>query len=553
MDKNRKHEWIQGDIMYRILLVDDEILVRDAIKENIDWEGIGCELVGDCQNGQEAAEFVKQHPVDIVLTDICMPYMDGMELSHFLHDNYPDIVIVIFSGFGEFEYAKKAIQYNVSEYLLKPVTAMELTSVINDMKEKVNQKKKEKSRLENLTKASENYRKNAQIIRSKTIEELVTCSRDVNESLQQLRGLGIELTASSYRVALFDIDLYSDMYQIDMEKRQESALMAFVLFNISDEIVNREQAGIAFQEGSNRVCILFQGMRTKEMADKMKDICREIQQKVKEVIGIEISIGIGCWVKGPEELYQSYDKAVQAISYRYLLGGKFLLDTEECHLEKSISLTDSLEQLTDSLKTGKKESMELSMAKMEEDIRSALVVKSRACMYLQQIVRAIGDVYESVITNSQQLNKKRELLLQNIPEQKTFQKAAGSVKEFAQTVFEELSRMNTSSGQRQAYLALDYIQNNYMDPDLSLNSICSYLSISTSHFSTVFKEMTGETFMEVLIRTRMQKAKELLENTTLKNYEIAEKVGFSDPHYFGISFKKMTGKTPTEYARENRK
>ena len=140
--------------MYRILLVDDEILVRDAIRENIDWAGMDCELVGDCQNGQEAAEFVNKHPVDIVLTDICMPYMDGMELSHFLHDNYPDIVIVIFSGFGEFEYAKKAIRYNVSEYLLKPITAMELTAVIGRMKEKVDQRQKEKRKLENLTKAS---------------------------------------------------------------------------------------------------------------------------------------------------------------------------------------------------------------------------------------------------------------------------------------------------------------------------------------------------------------------------------------------------------------
>ena len=92
-----------------------------------------------------------------------------------------------------------------------------------------------------------------------------------------------------------------------------------------------------------------------------------------------------------------------------------------------------------------------------------------------------------------------------------------------------------------------------MDPDLSLNSICSYLNISTSYFSTIFKEMTGETFVEVLTRTRMEKAKELLENTTMKNYEIAEKVGFSDPHYFGIAFKKITGKTPTEYAREKRR
>ncbi|MCI6004280.1 MAG: response regulator [Blautia sp.] len=539
--------------MYRILLVDDEILVRDAIRENIDWAGIDCELVGNCQNGQEAAEFVKQHPVDIVLTDICMPYMDGMELSHFLHDNYPDIVIVIFSGFGEFEYAKKAIQYNVSEYLLKPITAMELTAVINRMKEKVDQRQKEKRKMEKLTKVSENYRKNAQIIRSKAIEALVSCSQNVNESLAQLKGMGIELGASNYRVAVFDIDLYSDMYKVDVEKRQESALMAFVLYNISNEIVERESAGIAYQEGGNRVCILFQGTRTRDFSNKIRSICREIQQKVKEVIGIDVSMGIGTWVRNLEDLILSHDMAAKAIQYRYLLGGSLLLDMEEKKPNGEISLYDTLEQLTDSLKTGKKETMVLCLSRMEQEIKGALVEKSRACMYLQQMVRAIGSASDSVQADREEPLRGREALLRNVTEQSTFQQAIGLVKEYAQEVFENLSSMNSSSGQRQAYLALDYIQNNYMDPNLSLNSICSYLSISTSYFSTIFKEVTGETFMEVLIRTRMDKARELLENTTLKNYEIAEKVGFSDPHYFGISFKKITGKTPTEYAREYRK
>ena len=539
--------------MYRILLVDDEILVRDAIRENIDWAGMDCELVGDCQNGQEAAEFVNKHPVDIVLTDICMPYMDGMELSHFLHDNYPDIVIVIFSGFGEFEYAKKAIRYNVSEYLLKPITAMELTAVIGRMKEKVDQRQKEKRKLENLTKASENYRKNAQIIRSKAIEALVGCSQDVNESLAQLKNMGIELVGPNYRVAVFDIDLYSDMYKVDVEKRQESALMAFVLYNISNEIAERESAGIAYQEGSNRVCILFQGVRTRDSNNKIRSICREIQQKVKEVIGIEVSMGIGGWVRNLEDLILSHDVAAKAIQYRYLLGGSLLLDMEEKKPNREISLYDTLEQLTDSLKTGKKETMELCLSRMEQEIKDALVEKSRACMYLQQIVRAVGSASESLQTEREEPLRGSETLLRNVTEQSTFQQAIGLVKEYAEEVFEKLSSLNSSSGQRQASLALDYIQNNYMDPNLSLNSICSYLSISTSYFSTIFKEVTGETFMEVLIRTRMDKARELLENTTLKNYEIAEKVGFSDPHYFGISFKKITGKTPTEYAREYRK
>ncbi len=539
--------------MYRVLLVDDEILVRDAIRENIDWAGLDCELVGDCENGRQAIEFVKEHPVDIVLTDICMPYVDGMELSHFLHDNYPDIVIVIFSGFGEFEYAKKAIQYNVSEYLLKPVTAVELSEVINRMKEKVEQKREEKQKLDELTKTSENYRKNAQVIRSKAIEALVNCTTNVKESLEKLRSMGIELSAVRYRVAMFDIDLYSDMYQLDVEKRQESALMAFVLYNISDEIITREQAGVAYQEGGNRVCLLFQEKWSRNFAAKTREICHEIQDKMQEVMGIEVSVGIGGWVKTPDKLLLSHDMAAQAMQYRYLLGGRLLLDMAEQLGGRSVPIDSLLETFTDAMKAGKQEDVERVFQEMKDSISSALVDKSRACMYLQQIIRTMDRICEDVFADMRCVEQEREELLHRITEQKSFDGACQIVEAYIMKIFNMLSDMNSSSEERQARLALDYIQKNYMEPDLGLNDICSYLNISTSYFSNIFKKMTGETFTEVLIRARMEKAKELLEKTTMKNYEIAKKVGFSDPHYFGISFKKMTGVTPTEYARGKRK
>ena len=539
--------------MYRILLVDDEILVRDAIKENIDWKGMDCELVGDCENGKEAAEFVKEHPVDIVLTDILMPYMDGMELSNFLHDNYPEIVIVIFSGFGEFEYAKKAIQYGVSEYLLKPVTAMELTGVIEKMKKKVEQQRLEKSKMDALAQNSEEYRKNKQIIRSKNIEALVNCTTDVNASIERLAEMGIDISAASYRVAIFDIDLYSGMYQLDTEKRQESALMAFVLFNISDEIVTREEAGIAYQEGNNRVEILFQEKWSRNFTSRTKEICHEIQEKTKEVMGFDVSMGIGKWVKKPEELIQSHDMAAQTLQYRYLLGGNLLIDMEEQHPVQEIAIEDDLAELKEAMKTGQKEQVYQILIKIEDSIRQALMEKSRACMYLQQVIRTMDNACEDVSADMDRIREDRDELLRQITDQKFFEDACKVVQKHTDRIFEILSELNTSSSKRQARLAIDYIQKNYMDPDLSLNSICSYLNISTSYFSTIFKDETGETFTEVLIRTRMEKAKELLENTTLKNYEIAEKVGFSDPHYFGISFKKMTGCTPTEYAREKRR
>ena len=539
--------------MYKILLVDDEILVRDAIRENIDWGKLDCELIGDCENGKQAVEFVKTHEVDIVLTDILMPYMDGMELSHFLHDNYPDVLIVIFSGFGEFEYAKKAIQYNVSEYMLKPVTAMELTKVIENMKEKLDSRKKEQRKMESLTQVSQDYHKNANVIRSKALDCLVKCTREVQVSLDELERMGITFQAASYRVAVFDIDTYSEMYQMDMDKQQESALMAFVLFNVGDEIVVQEKAGVVYQEGNNRVCIIFAGNRTKEFSENIHRICHEIQKKVKEVIGLETSIGIGSWVRSPYELIYSYRLAAKAIDYRYLLGGNLLFDMEEKKTDNSIFLINDLETLTEAIKSGDRRLMEETLGQIETEIKSALVEKSYACMYLQQVIRAIGNTCQSLSEEPEKIIAQREALLKAVTEQRTFSQAAALVEKYAQEVFDELQELNSSSGQRQGMLAMDYIQKNYMDPCLSLNSICSYLNISTSYFSTIFKEMTGETFIEVLTRVRMEKAKELLENTTMKNYEIAEKVGFSDPHYFGISFKKITGKTPTEYAREKRR
>ena len=538
--------------MYRILLVDDEILVRDAIKENIDWKAMDCELVGDCENGKQAADFVKTHPVDIVLTDILMPYMDGMELSHFLHDHYPEIVIVIFSGFGEFEYAKKAIQYNVSEYMLKPVTAMELREVIGKMKEKVDQQRKEKKKIESLTKTSQDYHKNALVIRSKAIESLVSCTRDVQESLDELAEMGICLEAASYRVAVFDMDLFSDIHQIDMEKRQESALMAFVLFNVADEIVTGRSAGIAYQEGNNRVCILFMGNHSREFAGEIQEICEEIQKKVKEVIGIEVSAGIGGWVRNPGETIQSHNQAEKAIELRYLLGGNLLIDTETLSQERSLSLRQPLSDLVDGIKKGNKEELKQALAVMKSEIKKARADKSQACVCLQMILRHAGSCWESLSSENEDLFHKRELLMGKVTEQKTFSEAFRMVEDYVYEVFERCSSMNSSSGQKQALLAMEYIRGHYNEPEFGLNDICSYLNIGTSYFSTIFKETTGGTFLEFLSKVRMEKAKELLEQTTLKNYEIAEMVGYSDPHYFGISFKKMTGKTPTEYAREKR-
>ena len=541
--------------MYQILLVDDEFLVRDAIKNNLDWESLGFELAGDCQNGREAMEFLEEHPVDVVITDICMPYVDGLELSRYLYNKYPGTVIIIFSGFGEFEYAKKAIQYQVSEYLLKPVTPEELKKVLIQTREKLDENHKEEKKIQRMEAASQEYMKNAMVIRSNMLSQMVLGTANAEEIRERLAAQGIFFDSRAYRTAILDIDIYSDIYQPSPEEKQESALMAFVVYNVSDEIMRNSQMGLAYQETGNRTCLLFMSDAPKEVQQATLDICCEVQQKIKELMGLSVSVGIGCWVGRLAELHRSFEQAEQALAYRYFLGEGIRIDMETFR-PKEYSRKEfylNLAELETAVKMNDRQKIRTMLEAIEKEIAEQLPNRNEACSYLQQVVQTVGAIKESIAGNTEEEREEREKLLARILNRRQFREAAALVEQYACDTAQSLQNMNSTSGQKQAALALDYIQSHYSNPDLNLNSLCSYLGISTSHFSSVFKEATGQTFMEVLIRTRMDKARELLENTTLKNYEIAEKVGFADPHYFSISFKKATGKSPTEYAREKRK
>ncbi|MCD7746659.1 MAG: response regulator [Lachnospiraceae bacterium] len=552
--------------MYQVLLVDDEILVRDAIRENIDWEGLGFTLAGDCQNGKEAIAFVKEHPVHVVLTDINMPYVDGLELSRYLFENFPETVVIIFSGFSEFDYAQKAIQYHVSEYLLKPVTARELSQVLERTCEKLDKTRKEEQKLQKLTSTYKEYQKNAALIQSKALSNLVMHSREPRESLRELGEMGITFQSSYYRVAVLDIDLYSDLYEPDLEKQKESALMAFVVFNISEELLRQERLGHAYQEGNHRIHLLLESERFEQPGNQRgirmeflaasRRISERIQQEVYKALGMMVSAGLGGCVSSTDELYHSWESAQEALARRYSGGGGLILDMESGKQEDHPAYSDYnivQSRLAEAVRDHDTERAMEALDAMQASMRGELLEKNRVCLQLAQAVRQVADIGLASGLDGGWLSQEREAAVDRIAKQRSMSKAVETAKEYTELVLEALGSMSDSNSKRLAMRAVDYIEKHYADPALGLNDVCGYLGVSTSHFSTLFKEATGETFMDLLTRTRMQKAKDLLEHTALKNYEIAERVGYSDPHYFGIVFKKMTGRTPTEYAKDKRK
>lgn len=534
--------------MYKVLLVDDEILVREAIGAKIQWEQLGFELAGDCENGEAAVEFLKENPVDVVLTDICMPYMDGMELSKYIYENLPQTAIIIFSGYSDFEYAKQAIQYKVSEYILKPVTAQELREVLTKVREKLDKERTQEKKIDALKKVYRTYTKNEALIISKTLSRLIQGTQAIETSLAELQEFGIQVGGTSYRVVTTDIDVYSDLYETDEELKKESALMSFVVENISHEIVNNYHAGIAYRDSDSRVCMLLWTNTPREFKKEAVKICHEIQKTVYEAMKLSVSMGIGCYVSRLDELSKSYESAEEMLKYRYTKGSGHVYDCEETiYTPNPMELEQDFQEIEEAVKANHKEELFDVLEHVETWICHGYVSRNQAAAWVQQMMRSI---YETV-HRANEAFLLTETDLSAAAEARSFKNAMECLRDYARRAMEAMTEAGQTSAERQALLALEYLKENYSDPNIGLNDICEYLNISTSRFSSIFKEATGKTFIEMLGSIRMERAKQLLRETSLKNYEIAEKCGFSDPHYFSIAFKKLTGRTPKEYAREN--
>lgn len=536
--------------MYQILLVDDEALIREGVSENVPWEQYGYKLAGSCENGKEALEFIDKNEVDVVLTDICMPYMDGMQLSEELHEHYPDIKIIILSGYDEFEYAKRAIKYNVKEYLLKPITAMEMGEVLKKLKVELDSEREKEN---DLSQMKNNYYKGQMLLHSDALLNLIIGSKTEAESRKELETLGISIEAASYRVAVVELDIYAKADKLNEDVKKESALMAFVLYNISQEIVKQNQSGEVCQGKDHRTFILFHTNKPVEFRQTVKNICDEIIKQMNNMMQLAVNIGLGNYTTSMKDIYLSYEEAEEALEYHYVLGGNNIMEIDVIRSEKEeADIEKILNRIILHMKENDGRKVEEDLQIMEDVFRDYTYDRRSIGTILQRVIDAIDDMIKISEVEEIPETFKKEQILKSVLEACGLEEAIEILNAYCMEILSCLDNRKNIGGKKYAVLALDYIEKNYADCDLSLQSVCAYLNISTSRFSTIFKASTGTTFMEAVINTRMQKAKDLLTNTDLKNYEIADKVGFNDPHYFSIAFKKVTGKTPTEFSKEKR-
>lgn len=535
--------------MYKVLLVDDEALIREAISENIQWEEMGFSFMGACENGKQAIEMIEKEQPDLLLTDINMPFVDGMELTKYVYENYPDTKVIIISGFDEFEYAKNAVKYQVLEYILKPITPMEFSQTLQRVKKLFDERRESQRDMKKIRSA---YVSNLPTLQGRYLHHLLNGTVDYEKLQEKQEELRLNLRAECYNTALVEGDSLEPFTKQYANVKDELAL--FAIYNITAEIVAEEGCGIVFQSMEEKTVIIFMGTNKKILKEKMNQILPRIRAAIEEFLNIQVTIAVGKTVFSVEGLSDSFAKTKSALEYKFMLGGNQTIAAEEYeeirNSAKRMDIFEWASRIATAIRTNKEEDIITRTREFISQIKISYVNKNRSIVYVQNLLLSVINLLDMTEELEEEVYARERTFVNEIYQFDNLDAITGKLTEIFFVISKGMSNQRDSYGKRQALLALDYIEEHYADSEVTLNSVCNSLAMSTSYFSSVFKNHTGETFIEALTKKRIEKAKVFLEQTNKKTYEIAELVGYSDAHYFSITFKKITGKTPTEYAKE---
>ncbi len=536
----------------KVFLVEDEFVVREGIKNNVAWEDNGFSFCGEASDGELAFPMIKKEKPDIVITDIRMPFMDGLELSRLIKKELPQIKIIILSGHEEFEYAKSAIQIGVEEYLLKPINGEELLQVVRRVAHKI---REEQESAENLKKYQKDSLENRENAKRNLFADLISSEPALTEVIDRSRELGLELTAECYNILLLKV-----------QRKEQGAVYSRRILEIFDTmdafLKKHEKSILCFDRAPEGKTFLFLGENEEEINKNLQIFTDFFTQTVSRYTGISYFGSIGRAVFRLRELALSYEAASHAFAYRFLVDRNQIIRIEDIkkppkNMEKkgdcligSVDTGNLDKRKIDSFLRGG--DIEEIRYFVEEYIRNTGEAGSGSLIFRQYIVM---DMYFAAIHFLKHIDKNETLAIEEpfqSPEQmqniiSTVPSTVEYVVELFQKVMTLRDRQTVEHNSDVVETARQYILENYENEDLTLNSVASHVNVSPSHLSALFSQKTGQTFVKYLTNVRMDKARELLKCTNMRSNEISEEVGYKDSHYFSYLFKKKQGCTPTQY------
>jgi two-component system response regulator YesN len=529
------------DTVYKILLVDDEAIVREGIKERIDWDELGLICVGDCENGLEAMEAVEQLQPDIIVTDINMPFVDGLELTRYVVNHSPLTKIIILTGYDDFSYAQQAIKLKVHDFILKPITSAEMRKVLEKVKLEIDDDRQVHGDFDRLKKQ---LNESLPLLKERFLERLVTSMVPAREREERLRYFKIQLIGKWFMSLIVDVDHFPDGYA-----SWDKELLRFAVFNVIQEVLESEAESTMFRNRDEKIIVILAGEQ-EQLYDKVQRIAESIRQLIQRYFKFTVTIGIGHGCGSLTELPQAYTSALAAVQYRFLLGTNrviSIMDMEGYRAVNEKKPQDWDHLVISCIKTGTEAELKHTIEKVIEHYRTAFPAIKQCYIHIQKLIIAIIRALNELGLKEEDIFGENMNPITYIYEFQTLEQVETWLFSHCRDAIRKVVENGNDYCNQQVRAAEEYLKQNFADEGLSLNELCKHVHMSTSYFSSVFKSRTGKTFVEYLTAVRMDKAKELLKMTSLKTYEIALQSGYQDPNYFSMLFKKYSGDTPTEY------
>ena len=548
--------------MLKIFLAEDEVVVRETIKRMIPWEELGFELVGEAADGEMALPLLLRQQPDLLITDIKMPFMDGLTLARLAKKEIPGLKVVILSGYDNFNYAKQAIGIGVEDYLLKPITKNALIERLSEIRSRYEHEKTQKEYYEKFQREMQAYEKNSS---RDFFEALVGGSMDMMEVYKRAEKLGLDIVAEAYNVLIFTMNCDEDF----SGQRDEYSSWEAESLELLENFFAGHSSAMLFRSNIFSYGVLLKGQR-ETIEENTRACVDEIRKILSRQDGRrEWFLAVGQSVERLSQIQKSYHTASRAFSQRYLYDENILYYDEMETMEHPGGQAET----EDNAYLQKVDVNALNPAILQKFLSNGLQEETEN--FVKDYFYAIGqepmeslvfrnyvilNVRFSVIsfikglgcdTNEMESADTEEVLAES---GKNMESAIAYAKKMISQAIEIRDQNSGNKNRSILKTAVDFIDSHYMDEEISLNTVANVANVSSNHFSALFSQNMGQTFIEYLTSLRMNKAKELLRCTGMRSSEIAGEIGYKDAHYFSYLFKKTQGMTPSDYrkAREEK-
>jgi two-component system response regulator YesN len=506
-----------------VLIVDDEYLIRSLIWNAVAWEDLGFQIVGEAEDGEQALQLIEQFKPRLLIVDINIPFLNGIELSIQVHLRYPYIKIIILTGYEEFQYAQKAIQAGVLNYLLKPLNTEEFQKSLEQAKDLILEEEKNKflTLHTRTSKGKEVGILREQFLRSLLLSGTSFTNSEVEESLR--------------------------MYHIHLPK-------CFVLGILDGNPIKElfsfpswDKEAIFFYDDSGRVVLLFLNERDIPMRESHALVNTGIEK------GVELTIGLSRGHSGSSKLPDAYQEALHALEHKFYegTGRVFLYQPDPSPSKKWKGSPNVLDKNTMvmGLRAGNSRLIEELLTRLFDWITEKKPPREYCELICVEIFAVLYEFLDEQGIPPQTYFNEMDIL-EELRIRDTFE----SLKAWMfQTVLETCSKKEMRSSKRTQLVvqkARQFIEKNFSKKYLSVEHVAEHVSVTANYLSGVFKRELQVSVIEYLTQCRLKKAKELMEAEPLLSIgEIADRVGYMDPYYFSKCFRKQYGIAPSHYIR----